>query len=73
MFRIHEVFDVELSMAAFYEAPTLAACAAAIDAARAQGLPPGPLVDKALVQVDGDRPVFDSGVVFQSPPICSQL
>ena len=33
MFRIREVFDVELRMAAFYEAPTLAACAAAIDAA----------------------------------------
>jgi len=32
MFRIREVFDVELPMAAFYEAPTLAACAAAIDA-----------------------------------------
>ena len=31
MFRIREVFDVELRMAAFYEAPTLAACAAAID------------------------------------------
>jgi amino acid adenylation domain-containing protein len=34
MFRIREVFDVELRMATFYEAPTLAACAAAIDAAR---------------------------------------
>ena len=34
MFRIHEVFDVELRLAAFYETPTLAACAAAIDAAR---------------------------------------
>jgi amino acid adenylation domain-containing protein len=34
MFRIAEVFDVELPMAAFYEASTLAACAAAIDAAR---------------------------------------
>ena len=34
MFRIREVFDVELRMAAFYEAPTLAACAAAIDAAQ---------------------------------------
>jgi amino acid adenylation domain-containing protein len=31
MFRIREEFDVELRMAAFYEAPTLAACAAAID------------------------------------------
>ncbi len=34
MFRIREVFDAELRMASFYEAPTLAACAAAIDAAR---------------------------------------
>ncbi len=35
MFRISEVFDVEVRMAAFYEAPTLAACAAAIDMAQA--------------------------------------
>jgi acyl carrier protein len=34
MFRIGEVFGAELDLAAFYEAPTLAACAAAIDAAR---------------------------------------
>lgn len=34
MFRIREVFDVELHMAAFYEKPTLVECAAAIDAAR---------------------------------------
>jgi amino acid adenylation domain-containing protein len=33
MFRIREVFDVELRMATFYEEPTLVACAAAIDAA----------------------------------------
>jgi amino acid adenylation domain-containing protein len=39
MFRIREVFDVELPMAAFYEAPTLAACAAAIDAARSAAAP----------------------------------
>ena len=37
MFRIREVFDVELRMAAFYETPTLAACAAAIDTARSAG------------------------------------
>ena len=37
MFRIREVFAVELRVASFYEAPTLAACAAAIDAARAAG------------------------------------
>jgi amino acid adenylation domain-containing protein len=35
MFRIREVFGVDLRMASFYEAPTLAACAAAIDAATA--------------------------------------
>jgi amino acid adenylation domain-containing protein len=35
MFRIRDVFDAELSLAAFYEAPNLAACAAAIDAATA--------------------------------------
>ncbi len=38
MFRIREVFDVELSLASFYEAPTLAASAATIDAARQAGL-----------------------------------
>ena len=37
MFRIGEVFGVELGLAAFYEAPTLAACAAAIDAGRPAG------------------------------------
>jgi amino acid adenylation domain-containing protein len=37
MFRIREAFGVELRMAAFYEAPTLAACAAAIDAAQPSG------------------------------------
>ncbi len=37
MFRIGEVFGVELGLAAFYEAPTLAASAAAIDAARPAG------------------------------------
>ena len=38
MFRIREVFDVELSLATFYQAPTLAANAAAIDAAQQDGL-----------------------------------
>ena len=37
MFRIGEVFGIELGLAAFYEAPTLAASAAAIDAARPAG------------------------------------
>ncbi|HET9893412.1 MAG TPA: amino acid adenylation domain-containing protein, partial [Streptosporangiaceae bacterium] len=40
MFRIREEFDAEVRMAEFYEAPTLAACAAAIDAART-AQPPG--------------------------------
>jgi amino acid adenylation domain-containing protein len=39
MFRIAEVFGVEMGMGAFYEAPTLAACAAAIDAAPRGGRP----------------------------------
>ena len=43
MFRVAEVFDVELPLAAFYEVPTLAACAAAIDAAR----PAGQAADRA--------------------------
>jgi len=37
MFRIGEVFDVKLRLASFYEAPRLAACAAAIDAAQSAG------------------------------------
>ena len=37
MFRIGEVFGVELPLAAFYEAPTLAAAAAAVDAAQSAG------------------------------------
>ena len=39
MFRIREVFGVDLALGAFYEAPTLAACAAAIDA-RSRGVAP---------------------------------
>jgi acyl carrier protein len=39
MFRIREAFGVDLPMATFYEAPTLAACAAAIDAGRPAGSP----------------------------------
>ena len=42
MFRIREEFDVELRIAAFYEAATLAACAAAIDEARARQRQPRP-------------------------------
>ena len=37
MFRIREAFGVELGIAAFYETPTLAASAAAIDAAQSAG------------------------------------
>jgi amino acid adenylation domain-containing protein len=39
LFRIREAFGVELPLAAFYQAPTLAACAAAIDAARIEAAP----------------------------------
>jgi amino acid adenylation domain-containing protein len=39
IFRIGEVFGVELGLAAFYQTRTLAACAAAIDAARNQAAP----------------------------------
>jgi acyl carrier protein len=39
MFRIGEVFGVELGLAGFYQTRTLAACAAAIDAARSQTAP----------------------------------
>jgi amino acid adenylation domain-containing protein len=41
MFRIAEVFGIELGMAAFYDAPTLTACAAAIDAAIDAARPTG--------------------------------
>jgi amino acid adenylation domain-containing protein len=39
MFRIGEVFGVELGLAGFYQTRTLAGCAAAIDAARSQTAP----------------------------------
>ena len=39
MFRIGEVFGVELGLAGFYRTRTLAACAAAIDAALSQTAP----------------------------------
>jgi amino acid adenylation domain-containing protein len=39
IFRIGEAFGVELRLAAFYQTRTLAACAAAIDAARSQATP----------------------------------
>ena len=39
MFRIGEVFGAELGLAAFYETPSLAACATAIDAARPAAAP----------------------------------
>ena len=49
MFRIREVFDVELGLAVFYAAPTLAACAAAIDAARPAVPAPRPAVAPASI------------------------
>jgi len=50
IFRVTEMFDVELRMAAFYEAPTLAACAAAIDAAvSARPAQPAPQADQGAV------------------------
>jgi len=39
IFRIGEAFGVELRLATFYQSRTLAACAAAIDAARSQAAP----------------------------------
>jgi hypothetical protein len=39
MFRIGEAFGVEPGLAAFYQTRTLAACAAAIDAACSQTAP----------------------------------
>jgi amino acid adenylation domain-containing protein len=39
IFRIAEAFGVELRLATFYQSRTLAACAAAIDAARSQAAP----------------------------------
>ncbi len=51
MFRIREVFDVDLRLGAFYEAPTLAACAAAIDraSAAARGSAPAPDATPATI------------------------
>ena len=71
MFRIGEVFGVELGLAAFYEAPTLAACAAAIDAARPSGqvavsaplpavaLPSTDRTDRGANRVAAPRPAPD--------------
>lgn len=55
MFRILEVFDVELRMATFYEKPTLVDCAAAIDAARvgaAAGAPRSAIAPATLSRLD---------------------
>ncbi len=62
MFRIRDVFDVELSLAAFYEAPGLAACAAAIDTAT-NGTGGGPA--PAATNDTGTGP---AGQVRPSPP-----
>jgi acyl carrier protein len=71
MFRIREAFDVELPMAAFYAAPTLAACAAAIDQARSAnriavgGQRPAAAPsaisrrDRSAFRVPGQRPARD--------------
>ncbi|MBV9450698.1 MAG: AMP-binding protein, partial [Streptosporangiaceae bacterium] len=57
MFRIREEFDVELGLASFYEAPTLAASAAAIDATRPgdQVAVPAPLGHPATPSSIGRR------------------
>jgi acyl carrier protein len=64
MFRIGEVFGVELGLAAFYEAPTLAACAAAIDAAAGAARPtvaPSGIGrrDRSAYRVTSPRPAPD--------------
>ena len=60
MFRIAEAFGAELSMAAFYDAPTLTACAAAIDAARPAGSAAAPAAigrrDRSAYRVAAPRP-----------------
>ncbi len=55
MFRIGEVFGVELGLASFYEAPTLAACAAAIDAAARPAVAPSAIGrrDRSAYRVTG--------------------
>ncbi len=65
MFRIREEFDAELRLAAFYEAPSLAACAAAIDQARLAGrtaaVTPSTIGrrDRSAYRVPASRPVPD--------------
>jgi amino acid adenylation domain-containing protein len=64
MFRIREVFGAELRMAAFYEAPTLAACAAAIDAARSAVARPGiGRRDRSAYRVAAPEPAPDQLLV----------
>jgi hypothetical protein len=65
MFRIREAFGVELRLGVFYQAPTLAACAAAIDAASDAAIapsdaaqPPGQVAPGRVApgRVDGGAP-----------------
>ncbi len=69
MFRIREAFGVELSMATFYEAPTLTASAAAIDAARsAARLASISRRDRSGYRVDGTRSAAGSSpAAFHRP------
>src|SRR6185437_7630076 len=65
MFRIREVFGVELPLATFYEDATLAACAAAIEAGRAATTKPATISrrSRAAYRVSSDRPALASHLV----------
>ncbi|HEX4726505.1 MAG TPA: non-ribosomal peptide synthetase, partial [Jatrophihabitans sp.] len=67
MFRIREVFDVELPLATFYSDATLAACGAAIEAGRVADTGPRPATisrrSRAAYRVQSDRPALASHLV----------